>query len=298
MPLRSAGHSRYDGKCWGSYNMQGAKSLGRKQITSCHWNIPTFEYRVNKEEGVYVLLEGELTVQDIDSTFCLAPGELLFVRRGSYVVSTKGKDSRILWIPLSAQFLQGFVQRFGALLSEVERCDEPVPGIIAFAATPLLAGCVKGLKELLVHEHPLMLACLKIEELLMLFAFSPQGPLLMSVLRQLSNRHVERLQLFMEKHYLNEWKLSDFSREFGMGLTTFKELFGSVYGVSPRAWISERRILYAHQLLLNSDMSIVDIAMEAGFSSQSYFTQSYRRRFGCTPSRSRQGKDECWAKNN
>ena len=43
----------------------------------------------------------------------------------------------------------------------------------------------------------------------------------MSVLRQLSNRHVERLQLFMEKHYLNEWKLSDFSREFGMGLTTF-----------------------------------------------------------------------------
>ncbi|WP_240459727.1 hypothetical protein, partial [Pseudomonas aeruginosa] len=21
--------------------MQGAKSLGRKQITSCHWNIPT-----------------------------------------------------------------------------------------------------------------------------------------------------------------------------------------------------------------------------------------------------------------
>ncbi|MCO3347195.1 helix-turn-helix transcriptional regulator [Pseudomonas aeruginosa] len=143
-----------------------------------------------------------------------------------------------------------------------------------------------------------MLACLKIEELLMLFAFSPQGPLLMSVLRQLSNRHVERLQLFMEKHYLNEWKLSDFSLEFGMGLTTFKELFGSVYGVSPRAWISERRILYAHQLLLNSDMSIVDIAMEAGFSSQSYFTQSYRRRFGCTPSRSRQGKDECRAKNN
>lgn len=34
-------------------------------------------------------------------------------------------------------------------------------------------------------------------------------------------------------------------------------------------------------------LSIVDIAMEAGFSSQSYFTQSYRRRFGCTPSQAR-----------
>ena len=113
----------------------------------------------------------------------------------------------------------------------------------------------------------------------------------MAVLRQQGNRHVERLQAFMETHYLQEWRLSEFAREFGMGLTTFKELFGSVYGVSPRAWISERRILYAHHLLLNTEMSIVDIAMESGFSSQSYFTQSYRRRFACTPSRSRQGKE-------
>ncbi|MBP5144333.1 helix-turn-helix domain-containing protein, partial [Pseudomonas chlororaphis] len=43
-----------------------------------------------------------------------------------------------------------------------------------------------------------------------------------------------------------------------------------------------------HHLLLNSELSIVDIAMASGFSSQSYFTQSYRRRFGCTPSRPRQ----------
>nr|WP_269210565.1 helix-turn-helix domain-containing protein [Photorhabdus temperata] len=50
-------------------------------------------------------------------------------------------------------------------------------------------------------------------------------------------------------------------------------------------------MLYAHQLLLNSEMSIVDISMEAGFSSQSYFTQSYRRRFDCTPSRARYGKE-------
>ncbi|ENR5394601.1 helix-turn-helix domain-containing protein, partial [Providencia rettgeri] len=47
------------------------------------------------------------------------------------------------------------------------------------------------------------------------------------------------------------------------------------------------RIMYAHQLLINTTMSIVEISMEAGFSSQSYFTQTYRKRFGYTPSRSR-----------
>lgn len=276
---------------WGHYNMQGVSTLGRKQIKLCRWSIPAFEFVSNCEEGIYILIEGQLTVQDCRETLCLMPGELMFARRGNYIVSTGDHDCRLLWIPLSVGFLQNFIQRFSALLCEVERWDEPGVSLIAFASTPLLANCVKGLQELLMHEHPPMLASLRIEELLILFAFSPQGPALMSVLRQQGSRHVERLQAFMEQNYLKEWRLSDFSREFGMGLTTFKELFGSVYGVSPRAWISERRILCAHHLLLNSKMSIVDIAMESGFSSQSYFTQSYRRRFGCTPSRSRLGKE-------
>ncbi|CAM2904685.1 AraC-type DNA-binding protein [Pseudomonas gessardii] len=275
----------------GHNKMQGASTRARKQIKLCRWSIPTFEFVSNGEEGIYILIEGQVTVQDCNATVCLMPGELLFARRGNYVVSTGEHDCVLLWIPLSVQFLQKFVQRFGSLLSEVERWDGPGVSLIAFASTPLMADCIKGLEGLMVHEHPPMLALLRVEELLMLFAFSPQGPALMSVLRQQGSRHVERLQVFMEQHYLKEWRLCQFSREFGMGLTTFKELFGSVYGVSPRAWISERRILYSHHLLLNSEMSIVDIAMESGFSSQSYFTQSYRRRFGCTPSRSRQGKE-------
>lgn len=235
--------------------------------------------------------EGELTIRDVNVTKHVEAGELLVVRRGSYLVRTGEQRSDLLWIPLSDQFLQSFIQRFGALLGEVERREKSGVNIIAFESNPLLADCVKSLKNLLVHEHPPMLASLKVEELLILFVFGPQGAELMSLLRQQSNRNVERLQLFMEQYFLKEWRISQFSREFGMGLTTFKDLFGVVYGVSPRAWISERRILHAHHLLLNSELSIVDIAMASGFSSQSYFTQSYRRRFGCTPSRSRQCKE-------
>jgi len=112
------------------------------------------------------------------------------------------------------------------------------------------------------------------------------------LLSKLTDNTAERLRRFMERHYLKEWKLTDYAQEFGASLTTFKELFNEYYGVSPRAWISERRLLHAHKLLLTSQMSMVDIAMEAGFSSQSYFTQSYRRRFGTTPSRVRSGDEQ------
>ncbi|MFM4839213.1 helix-turn-helix domain-containing protein, partial [Aeromonas veronii] len=251
--------------------------------------MSAFNVIEHPQEGIYILLEGSMKWQDCTDTYELSPNELLFVRCGNYAVCTGDGPCRLLWLPLSNSFLQGFLQRFGSLLSEVPRLEGMAPTLLPFHSSPLLTQCIQGLRGLTEHEHPAALAQLRTEELLFLLAFGEQGPQLMSILRQLSNRQVERLQQFMEKHYLMEWKLSEFAKEFGMGLTTFKELFGSIYGVSPRAWISERRILFAHQLLLNSEMSIVDIAMEAGFSSQSYFTQSYRRRFGCTPSRARHG---------
>lgn len=271
--------------------MKGITTTEKGDMTLLQWCMSAFNVVEHPQEGIYILLEGSMRWQDCTDTYELSPNELLFVRRGNYAVCTGDGSCRLLWVPLSSTFLQGFLQRFGSLLSDVARIEGMAPSLLPFQASPLLAPCILGLCGLTEHEHPPALAKLRTEELLFLLAFGEQGPKLMSILRQLSNRQVERLQHFMEKYYLMEWKLSEFAKEFGMGLTTFKELFGSIYGVSPRAWISERRILYAHQLLLNSEMSIVDIAMEAGFSSQSYFTQSYRRRFGCTPSRARHGKD-------
>lgn len=271
--------------------MKGITTTEKGDMTLLQWCMSAFNVVEHPQEGIYILLEGSMRWQDCTDTYELSPNELLFVRRGNYAVCTGDGSCSLLWVPLSSTFLQGFLQRFGSLLSDVARIEGMAPSLLPFQASPLLAPCILGLCGLTEHEHPPALAKLRTEELLFLLAFGEQGPKLMSILRQLSNRQVERLQHFMEKYYLMEWKLSEFAKEFGMGLTTFKELFGSIYGVSPRAWISERRILYAHQLLLNSEMSIVDIAMEAGFSSQSYFTQSYRRRFGCTPSRARHGKD-------
>lgn len=271
--------------------MKGITTTEKGDMTLLQWCMSAFNVVEHPQEGIYILLEGSMRWQDCTDTYEISPNELLFVRRGNYAVCSGDGSCRLLWIPLSSTFLQGFLQRFGSLLSDVARIEGMAPSLLPFQASPLLAQCILGLCGLTEHEHPPALAKLRTEELLFLLAFGEQGPKLMSILRQLSNRQVERLQHFMEKYYLMEWKLSEFAKEFGMGLTTFKELFGSIYGVSPRAWISERRILYAHQLLLNSEMSIVDIAMEAGFSSQSYFTQSYRRRFGCTPSRARHGKD-------
>ncbi|EKT64761.1 helix-turn-helix transcriptional regulator [Providencia burhodogranariea] len=240
-------------------------------------------------KGLIIIERGSLIWETPVALESLNTGDILYHKQGSYALRIPDSDSEceFLWIALDDQFLREFINCYGSQLSEIQRSDNTSCDIIKFSKSKIIDDLKNSFDSFLNQQYPELLISLRISEFLLLLSYSTQGALFLSNLRQLSNRQAERLQNFMENNFLKEWRLIEFARTFGMGLTTFKELFHIVYSTSPRSWISEKRILYAHQLLINTQMSIVEISMEAGFSSQSYFTQSYRKRFGYTPSKSR-----------
>ncbi|MBG5892338.1 MULTISPECIES: helix-turn-helix transcriptional regulator [Providencia] len=239
-------------------------------------------------KGLLIIEQGSVLLETPANSQSLNEGDILYHKQGAYSLQlTETTSCKLLWISLDDNFLRSFIANHGTELSEIDRNEGLPSDIIKFNSSPLIEEIKSSLNTFVNNEYPDVIFSLRVSELLLLLSYSEQGALLLSNFRQLSSRQIERLQMFMENNYLKEWKLSEFARTFGMGLTTFKELFNTVYATSPRAWISEKRIMYAHQLLINTTMSIVEVSMEAGFSSQSYFTQTYRKRFGYTPSRSR-----------
>ena len=56
--------------------------------------------------------------------------------------------------------------------------------------------------------------------------------------------------------------------------------FTKYYGISPISYLNRKRIEVCKELLENSDYGISDIAHQAGFSSQSYLSQSFRKYCG------------------
>lgn len=64
-------------------------------------------------------------------------------------------------------------------------------------------------------------------------------------------------------------------------------VFTRTYGISPINYLIGRRIGGAKRLLAESDYSISQIAQTVGFSSQSYFSQSFKRVTGQTPAQYR-----------
>jgi AraC family transcriptional regulator len=73
------------------------------------------------------------------------------------------------------------------------------------------------------------------------------------------------------------------AREVGMSYYHFSRAFKQSMGVNPTNYITGRRIEHAKKLLEETDLPIAEIALRAGFSSQSHFTTSFRRVAGATP---------------
>ena len=56
-----------------------------------------------------------------------------------------------------------------------------------------------------------------------------------------------------------------------------------LFGITPSAWINAHRVEWARALIRRSDRAILDISLEVGFQSESYFYRQYKAYFGVTP---------------
>jgi AraC-like DNA-binding protein len=63
----------------------------------------------------------------------------------------------------------------------------------------------------------------------------------------------------------------------------FSVAFKTSFGCSPHRFLLKRRVELAKRLLLATDLSLVGIAISAGFADQSHFTRIFGRFMGITP---------------
>lgn len=68
-------------------------------------------------------------------------------------------------------------------------------------------------------------------------------------------------------------------------VSTFKRRFRERYGVSPHRWFLAARLDIAQRILRETHLPTNVIAELCGFINVSHFIATFRRRFGCTPSR-------------
>ena len=77
------------------------------------------------------------------------------------------------------------------------------------------------------------------------------------------------------------------AKSAGLSVRQVERLFLRHLGVTPGRYYMRLRLERARELLRQTNMPILDVAIATGFTSHSYFAQSYRLQFGRPPSEER-----------
>lgn len=89
---------------------------------------------------------------------------------------------------------------------------------------------------------------------------------------------------YLLEHLAERITIEDLSRQFLMNPTTLKKVFKEIYGTSLAAHMKQHRMEKAAELLINTDMSIAQIALAVGYESQSRFTTAFKDVYEVLPS--------------
>ncbi len=84
--------------------------------------------------------------------------------------------------------------------------------------------------------------------------------------------------------------LSGIAKSGAVGTTRCCELFRRYLGESPVQYLLSARLSRSLELLRTTDLPIQEIAASCGFDSQGYFTKTFRRANGCTPTQYRRAQ--------
>ena len=82
---------------------------------------------------------------------------------------------------------------------------------------------------------------------------------------------------------------SALAQDVGMSTRQLERLFRRYLDRSPKRYYTELRLQKARNLLMQTDMSVINVALACGFTSPSHFSKCYRAQYDSTPYRERGG---------
>ncbi|MDB4122120.1 GlxA family transcriptional regulator [Octadecabacter sp.] len=111
----------------------------------------------------------------------------------------------------------------------------------------------------------------------------------LSIPTRIGVRHpkLSRVIQAMEQNIEEPISPSMLAKDVGMSTRQLERLFRRYLNRSPKRYYMELRLQKARNLLMQTDMSVINVALACGFASPSHFSKCYRSHYDTTPYRER-----------
>ena len=143
--------------------------------------------------------------------------------------------------------------------------------------------------KIIALDHGEDLANLVADQLIYSSIRTDQDTQRLSIPTRIGVRHPKLSQVIrmMEQNIEDPISPAILAAKVGMSTRQLERLFRRYLNRSPKRYYMELRLSKARNLLMQTDMSVINVALACGFASPSHFSKCYRAHYNTTPYRER-----------
>ena len=222
-----------------------------------------------------------------DEKFVTGIGYICFRRPGQEVYSFGDYNCYIMTIDFSKQTPTEGYSRNSTTIMEKE-CNSPLIDSIPPTFLPFHSGELMSLFSTLSEQSDLNCEASVFLAKEILYLIGSDVCRLKFENKKIVRTPADKAIQYINKHYCENISLEELAHAVNLDKSYLCRLFKKRFGFSPNAYIITQRLNYARNLLLNTNMSVNEIASACGYNNTSFFIEHYKKYFNTSPGRDRQ----------
>ncbi|WP_018924594.1 helix-turn-helix domain-containing protein [Salsuginibacillus kocurii] len=123
-----------------------------------------------------------------------------------------------------------------------------------------------------------------LQDLLNVYRFRKRRPHRSYLTDHVKDPVIREIVYDMYDYVFDKYSVSDFAKSAGLSPVQFTRRFKQAVGINPGEYITLLRLRKARDLLLQTDLTIEDIAVQCGYSNGFYFSRIFSKKMHMTPS--------------
>ena len=232
------------------------------------------------------VITGNHIVYSRERSWLLQQGATVFMKKGGCGIEKVDEETfcaLMFYVPDS--YIQSFARENASLFPRIELSMVTGDLVLPVNTTDVLTSFYESVISYFTSgtQPPEDLLELKFRELLLNIITNSANKELTAYFYKLFLTNTVDLPDIMDRNCCYALELHDYARLCHRSLSSFKRDFQTVYGTPPGHWLHEKRLGKARHLLVTSDISITDIAVDSGFKNYTHFSRAFKNHFGVSP---------------
>jgi AraC family transcriptional regulator, exoenzyme S synthesis regulatory protein ExsA len=230
-------------------------------------------------------VSGQFTLETSSQKVSMQGGEMLLISKNQIGQITKtplpDEDYETIVIILQEDLLRQIA------LEERIRIEQKYEGPpnVLIPRNDFLEGYFQSIVPYVRHpdnDTASAMGILKVKEGVQLLLHAMPG--LSRLLFDFSEPHKIDLGRFMMTNFHFNIPVEKFAQLTGRSLAGFKRDFQKTFGMAPRQWLLDRRLIEARHLIEHKDEKPSAFYLDLGFESLSHFSHTFKKKYGKAPS--------------